>query len=173
MIADFIWDLFRLRLSQILKDVLAFEMRPASACVLSLSTAVSLCSLCAAAPEEVTFAPIPAEVSSTHLTVTIGGEGTPVVHAALKGDVSGVTFWDVDLGAGDVSRDEATPLQVIDSMAKPKYSHSDSAMEFDYTGGLIKPGSEVTFKAPAANGMRYHWMFGDGTAVDGAVVRTR
>ena len=98
-------------------------------------------------------------------------DGPALAPSALKGDVSGVTFRDVDLGAGVVSRDADIPLEVMDGAAEPGYSHSDGAVEFRYTGGLIKPGSEVTFTAPAVNGMRYHWLFGDGTAADGAVVR--
>ncbi|WP_114205534.1 PKD domain-containing protein [Acidisarcina polymorpha] len=98
-------------------------------------------------------------------------DGPGLAPSELKGDVSGVTFRDVNLGAGNVREDANIPLQVMDGAAEPAYGHSAEAADFSYTGGLIRPGRKVTFTVPAAIGVRYHWLFGDGAAADGAVIQ--
>ena len=107
-------------------------MWPASACLLSLSAAVTLCSLCAIAAAETTFAPIPAEVSSTHFTVSIGGASTPVVHAA-----SGYYLLNFDIAA---------PVQVTVTASDPHYW--DTGVEVQPMRHGIRPrreGASITF----------------------------
>jgi hypothetical protein len=44
-------------------------------------------------------------------------------------------------------------------------------VDFDYSAGLLRPHRRVEFKASGgADGVHYHWIFGDGSEADGRIV---
>ncbi len=98
-------------------------------------------------------------------------DGPGLSPSALKGDVSQVSFQDVNLGTGDVQQNADVPLDLIDGAESPQYEKPTLPVKFTYSSGLLRPGVPVTFTAEERQGFRYHWLFGDGTSADGPVVR--
>jgi hypothetical protein len=98
-------------------------------------------------------------------------DGPGLAPSALKGDVSGVTFHNVNLGGGVIEKSSDLPLQVMDGAQNPTYANSPFTGTFSYSAGLVKPGELVTFTAAPSAGAHYRWLFGDGTSAEGAIVR--
>jgi hypothetical protein len=94
-----------------------------------------------------------------------------MVSSALKGDVAGVKFDGVNLGMGDVKANGDVPLEIVDGAKEPDYQSSALDASFTYSSGLIRPGASVVFSAKKQLGLRYHWLFGDGSAAEGQVVQ--
>lgn len=99
-------------------------------------------------------------------------DGPPMIPSVLQGGVSGVTLAGVRTLGNVASADSDIPLDVQQGANEPVYQPGLVDASFDYTPGLIRPHQPVTLsvRAPAA-GWRYEWLFGDGTEVEGAVVR--
>ena len=98
-------------------------------------------------------------------------DGMAIVPSTLLGDVSGVSFHDVNVsGTEQVTSDAGIPLDVLDGAAEPQYSNGGEA-GFRYSGGMIRPNRRVKFTAPRVTGVQYSWSYGDGSFATGRVVR--
>ena len=89
-----------------------------------------------------------------------------MVPSVVKGDVQGVSLGDVPGTAG-------RPLQVLDGAQPPQGLADTPRVDFRYTSGALRPEQRITFTAepsPSA-GMRFTWLFGDGSRAQGAVVQ--
>ncbi len=95
-------------------------------------------------------------------------DGPAMAPSVVMGDVSGVTLRGVSLQGYR----GAEPL-VEDGAAQPDIQAPAVDARFAYTAGLLKPGHRVTFiaDAPAAEGRRFEWTFGDGAHGEGREVR--
>ena len=98
-------------------------------------------------------------------------DGPGAVPSVLKGDVSGVAFSGVDLGSGDVLKGTDLPIEIRDGAKDPQYESGALDAGFTYSSGFIRPGSSVTFTAKGPPRLGYRWLFGDGDAAEGPVVR--
>lgn len=99
-------------------------------------------------------------------------DGPPMVPSVLAGGVRGVKFDGVEINGRLARSDADVPVEVEDGAAEPAYETGLTDASFAISGGLIRPGQEETLWVLApAPGWHYHWLFGDGTAGDGAVVR--
>lgn len=94
-------------------------------------------------------------------------DGTAMVPSVLKGSITGVTIDAVSTGLAT-----APEILVEDGAQPPSYHDSALQTHFDYTAGLLRPRSKVTFKVAGtgSGGVHYHWFFGDGSAADGRQV---
>lgn len=99
-------------------------------------------------------------------------DGTAMAPSVLKGNISGVTFEDVDTGVRDSAGNPFLQVDVMDRAQTPTYIRSPIFSQFEYTGGLLRPHSEVVFKVVGAkkSGLHFHWLFGDGGVGDGSEV---
>ncbi len=93
------------------------------------------------------------------------------VSSELKGSVQSVSFQGVNLNGSRVIQDDDVPLQVVDGAQEPQYKAADLTASFTYSDKPIKPGRKVTFRAQKQPGSHYQWLFGDGIAAEGAVVK--
>ncbi|MGA8528492.1 MAG: hypothetical protein WB622_02190 [Acidobacteriaceae bacterium] len=101
-----------------------------------------------------------------------GLDGPPMVPSVLQGDVHGIALNGVQIGGRVATRDADVPLEVRDGAAEPVYGTGLTDASFSMTGGVIRPGQVVKFRVLApVPGWQYHWLFGDGTTGEGAVVR--
>jgi hypothetical protein len=98
-------------------------------------------------------------------------DGPGMVPSVLKGDVSGVAFNGVNLGAGDIKKDDDLPIEILDGAAEPGYRPGALNASFIYSSGFIHPGSAVIFSTKDSSGWGYRWLFGDGTTAEGPLVR--
>lgn len=92
--------------------------------------------------------------------------GPGMVSSTLKGDVAGVSFRNVNLGFGNVGNDHDVPLTLLDGAKSAQFENGPD-VAFTYSPGLLRPGSKVTFTANGPAGLRYEWLFGDGTTAQG------
>ena len=100
-------------------------------------------------------------------------DGAAMTPSTLLGDVSGVSFHNVNVSGTElVTSDAGIPLEVLDGAAEPQYKN-DSEAGFRYSGKAIHPNRRVKFTAPALPGVHYSWSFGDGTFASGRVVHHR
>jgi hypothetical protein len=94
------------------------------------------------------------------------------VPSVLKGDISGVTLDGVNTGFGEVETSVSLPLEIQQGAQTPSYLKSGINASFQYTHGLLRPDQRMTFTAlSAANkGLRFDWVFGDGSTAHGRQV---
>ena len=95
-------------------------------------------------------------------------DGPAMVAPILNGDVSGVTL----TGATEQGFEGAT-IEVGEGASRPVIEPAQIKAHFTYTAGLLKPKQPVEFTAddPASEGLRFEWLFGDGTRGEGRRVR--
>ena len=95
----------------------------------------------------------------------------PLASSTLIGDVSGVTFDNVKIGQSVAPSDATLPLIVSNGAKMPNFAprHNPEA-SFTLNPPVFGPGQKVTFTAKEAPGVRYTWLFGDGTQGSGRVV---
>jgi hypothetical protein len=98
-------------------------------------------------------------------------DGPGMVPSMLKGDIAGVGFSGVNLGSGDVLKSSDVPIEIEDGAEEPTYKTGTVDASFVYSSGLIRPGSEVVFRAKTKLGLHYRWLFGDGDTAEGPIVR--
>ncbi|HEX3985425.1 MAG TPA: hypothetical protein VHX13_02350 [Acidobacteriaceae bacterium] len=99
-------------------------------------------------------------------------DGPPMVPSVLAGEVRGVALDGVRIDGKLAKQDADVPVEVRGGAAEPGYGTDLTDTSFSIGGGLIRPGGPVTFRVVApAPGWQYHWLFGDGTTGEGAVVR--
>jgi PKD domain len=93
-------------------------------------------------------------------------DGPGMVTSVLKGDIAGVSFQGVNTGDSELSVD------IEENAQQPVFEKAPLEAHFDYTRGLLRSKSEVTFAAlgPNRSGLHYHWLLGDGSAADGREV---
>ncbi|HEX3661089.1 MAG TPA: hypothetical protein VHU89_06635 [Acidobacteriaceae bacterium] len=99
-------------------------------------------------------------------------DGPPMEPSVLQGNVHGVALDGVRINGRLATKDADVPVEVGDHAAQPAYGPGLTDASFSIGGGLVRPDQPVTFRVllPAA-GWQYHWLFGDGTTGEGAVVR--
>ncbi len=106
-------------------------------------------------------------VQGVHFNRVSAMDGPALLSSQLKGNIADVTLAGVDQG-----RAGSAPLVRASEGAQPaSVARLPAEAGFTYSGGLIQPGTVVTFTAAPVQGARYHWLFGDGTSTDGPVVR--
>ena len=95
-------------------------------------------------------------------------DGPAMVPSVLKGDVSGVAL----RGASLQGYRGAEPV-VEDGAAQPVIEPAAIDARFGYTAGLLKAGQRIAFTAaaPAQEGRRFEWIFGDGSRGEGREAR--
>lgn len=99
-------------------------------------------------------------------------DGPTMVPSVLAGDVRGVMLDGVRTNGRLAKRDADLPLDVRGGATEPVYSAGLTDASFSMSSGLIRPDQAVMFRVLApATGWHYHWLFGDGTSGEGAVVR--
>jgi hypothetical protein len=99
-------------------------------------------------------------------------ETPALVPATIKGSIHGVTLDNAGLN-GTAFRG-ANGVEVLGGADQPSFL--DGAPEVKVVGpaGLVKPGQRVRFEAVAqVPGLRFHWLFGDGTEAIGSRVAHR
>lgn len=94
-----------------------------------------------------------------------------MVPSVLAGDVSSVSFEDVNLYSKPAASAADIPLTVTDGAAEPHFAQGPLDASFSYQPGLLRPHVPVEFRASYQDGVHYHWLFGDGTTVAGVTVR--
>lgn len=89
-----------------------------------------------------------------------------MVPSVVKGDVRDVTLDDVPGTPG-------RPNEVLGGAEPPEQIAGSAAVDFHYTAGALRPRQRITFTADESpvSGMRFLWLFGDGTRGEGRVVR--
>jgi len=105
----------------------------------------------------------------------------PLVASTINGQVTNVSFENVKLGPIRVAGNADLPLVVLDGSAPAQFvtKHTPFA-GFTIDPPIIAPGKSITFTAQPAPGtdkltpgLRYTWLFGDGTTAHGPKVRHR
>ncbi len=99
-------------------------------------------------------------------------DGPPMVPSVLSGNIQGVSLDGIRTLGGIAADDAQIPLGVENDAAEPSYKPGAVNASFGYAPALIRPHQPVTFSVAApAEGWSYQWLFGDGTAASGAIVR--
>jgi hypothetical protein len=98
----------------------------------------------------------------------------PLEDSTILGDVADVTFDNVKYGQSRAAGDADLPLSASAGAAPAHFTapHGPAAA-FTVDPPVFAPGQSVTFTAQAAPGVRYTWLFGDGTQATGRRVRHR
>lgn len=104
-------------------------------------------------------------------------EQPALVPSVLAGNVQGVRFESVTIGDRTVAAAADLPLERSGPAAAAHYGQGGlPRASFTYGPGAIAPGQEVTFDASASaaadgGAVTAEWLFGDGSAATGLVVR--
>jgi hypothetical protein len=109
-------------------------------------------------------------VEDVHFNRIWAMDGAGMVPSVIDGDITGVSFQDVELGMGQIKESRELPLQLKGGAKLPSFENSALSANFTYSAGILKPGNDVTFKADSGADYHYKWMFGDGTIASGAIV---
>ena len=95
----------------------------------------------------------------------------PLADSTLIGQAANVTFDNVKYGQTPVVTDAEMPL-VVSAAPPPQFTPSHNPVAaFSFDPPVFAPGQKVTFTAQDAPGVRYTWLFGDGTQAHGRKVR--
>ena len=95
-----------------------------------------------------------------------------LVPSTIKGAIHAVTFDNVGLNGTAFSG--ANGIEVQDGADQPSFLDGAPQVKVVAPAGLIKPGQRVHFEAVAeGSGLRFHWLFGDGTDAKGPRVAHR
>ncbi len=98
-------------------------------------------------------------------------DGPGMIPSRLSGDVSGVVLDGVRVQGNVAQDDGGIPLELRGDADEPMYGPGTVDASFSYDAGLVRPGQSITFRVLApVGGWHYHWLFGDGSTADGAVV---
>jgi len=98
----------------------------------------------------------------------------PLAESTLTGDVHDVTLDNVKYGQERVASDAEVPLAVSGGAEQPKFAAAPGVTAaFRVEPGNVRARAKVTFIAQVAHGVRYTWLFGDGTEAHGRRVRHR
>ncbi len=104
----------------------------------------------------------------------------PLVASRLQGQVKDVHLENVKYGQTAVAENTSVPVEVAGGAQQPTYAEADKSIRasFRITPEVLQPGTLATFTAEAvtgraAAGVRYTWLFGDGTTAHGRRVRHR
>jgi hypothetical protein len=104
-------------------------------------------------------------------------EQPALVPSVITGNVQGVRFESVTIGDRTVASDADLPLERTAPAAAVHYRQGGlPRASFTYGPSAIAPGQEVTFDASASaaadrSAVSAEWLFGDGSAATGLVVR--
>ncbi|MGO9339893.1 MAG: PKD domain-containing protein [Terracidiphilus sp.] len=98
----------------------------------------------------------------------------PLAYSTLMGDVSAITFDNVKYDQTVATADANLPLIASDGAQPPTFisAHTPGA-HFTVDPPFFAPGQKVTFTAQDNPGVRYTWLFGDGTQAAGRTVNHR
>jgi len=90
-----------------------------------------------------------------------------MVPSILRGDVS------VSLEGATQQGFAGSATQVSDGASPPSIAAASIDAHFAYTAGILRPKRSIAFTAdtPAAEGIKFEWLFGDGTRAEGRSVR--
>lgn len=98
----------------------------------------------------------------------------PLAESTITGSVQDVTFDNVRYGQTRVANDAQLPLVVSGGAEEPRFvPPSTLTAEFQVDPPVFMPGKKVTLTAKAVPGAHYTWLFGDGSAAHGRLVRHR
>ena len=95
----------------------------------------------------------------------------PLAESTLQGNVSGVTFANVKYGRTTATSNADLPLVVSDGAEQPKYEPANSPIAaFAVSPPFFGAGTSVRLSAVPGSGLKYKWLFGDGTEGSGSCV---
>lgn len=94
-----------------------------------------------------------------------------MVPSAIIGDISGVSFENVDVYGKPATDDADIPVTLSGGAAEPGYQQGPLDANFSYQAGVLRPRMPIAFQANYRDGLRYQWLFGDGTVAVGAAVK--
>ncbi len=104
----------------------------------------------------------------------------PLIPSRLQGQVKDVHLDNVKYGQTALTANGNVPVGVTGGAQQPTYAAVDKSIRaaFSITPEVLQPGMPATFTADevagrAAAGLRYTWIFGDGTIAHGRRVRHR
>jgi hypothetical protein len=98
----------------------------------------------------------------------------PLADSTMTGDVADVTFDKVKYGQTRVSGNADMPLTVATGAQPARFPDAHGPLAaFSVDTPVIAPREAVGFTAKASPGVRYTWLFGDGTQGHGRRVRHR
>ncbi len=101
--------------------------------------------------------------------------GTSLVPSVVEGAITGTVLRNVSVGGRVARSDSDIPMRVAAGAAPAEFAGSGLQPGIEYSAGVLRAHQPVTFSVvPAADGgpgVRYEWLFGDGTSTSGASVR--
>jgi hypothetical protein len=116
-------------------------------------------------------------ISGVHFTDVAALEQPPLVASVLKGKVRDTALSGVNLAGTLAASDDDVPLQNLDGAEKATFANGLS-FHIEHDEGLLRPHQAIHFRAIADRGgptagLRFDWIFGDGTYASGPIVRHR
>jgi hypothetical protein len=93
-----------------------------------------------------------------------------MVPSVFTGDISDVSFRDIDVNGKAATENADIPLIVSGGTAEPKFEQTALDAGFSYQAGVLRPRTPIRFQANYRDGLQYHWFFGDGTTASGSEV---
>jgi hypothetical protein len=98
----------------------------------------------------------------------------PLIASTITGQVTGVTFDNVKFGQSRAASDADLPLVTAEGAPPAHFvaPHGPVA-SFAVDPPVFGPGQNVTFTAQASRGVKFTWLFGDGTQAHGRRVSHR
>jgi hypothetical protein len=116
-------------------------------------------------------------ISGVHFTDVAALEQPPMVASVLKGKVRDTVLSGVNLAGTIASGDSDVPLEALDGAEKAIFTNGLS-FHIEHDEGLLRPHEMIQFRAVAdqggnTDGLRFDWIFGDGTYASGPIVRHR
>jgi hypothetical protein len=93
-----------------------------------------------------------------------------MVASAFTGDVEDVSFKDVVVNGRPAISKADIPLTVSEGASEPTFAPAPVDASFSYQAGVLHPRMPIHFHANYREGLKYQWLFGDGTTAAGAEV---
>lgn len=100
-------------------------------------------------------------------------EGPSMAPSAIRGAITGTVLNAVSVAGKIATSNSDIPLNVLGGAGPVRYAGGSQQLSVQYSSGVLQPHQAITFTVspqPETAGMRYEWLFGDGTAATGPIV---
>ena len=112
-------------------------------------------------------------------TDVMAPEQPALVASTVKGDIAQVRLDNVIAAGTLVAQPSDLPIETLSGAAQPTLTSTAPGVRLRPITGLVRPGRKVHFEAVPeasssngrASGLRYTWLFGDGSKADGRKVK--